>query len=44
MNFNFGNNIKTLRKQRNLSQEQLAEVLSVSSQAISKWETGVSHK
>lgn len=43
MNFNFGNNIKTLRKQRNLSQEQLAEVLSVSSQAISKWETGGSY-
>lgn len=32
--------IYTLRKQRGLSQEQLAEKLHVSRQAISKWESG----
>lgn len=32
--------IKTLRKQAQLSQEQLAEKLHVSRQAITKWETG----
>ena len=32
-----------LRKKRALSQEQLAEQLGVSRQAISKWESGVSH-
>ena len=34
--------ILTLRKQHNISQEQLAEKLNVSRQAISKWETGES--
>ncbi|MBE6918505.1 MAG: helix-turn-helix transcriptional regulator [Ruminococcaceae bacterium] len=34
------NNIYTLRRQRGLSQEQLAEALDVSRQAISKWENG----
>ena len=34
--------IQTLRKQSGLSQEQLAERLDVSRQAVSKWETGVS--
>lgn len=33
-------NIKKLREEYNLTQEQLAEKLHVSSQAISKWETG----
>ena len=33
-----GNRIQELRKQRNLSQEQLAEKLMVSRQAVSKWE------
>lgn len=33
--------ILTLRKSRNLTQEQLAENLDVSRQTISKWESGV---
>ncbi|HBG5344311.1 TPA: helix-turn-helix transcriptional regulator [Clostridioides difficile] len=36
---NFGDNLKRLRKERNLSQEQLSEMLNVSRQAISKWES-----
>ena len=36
---NFAQKLKTLRKQLNLSQEQLAEKLGVSRQAITKWET-----
>ena len=35
-----GKKIKTLRKNKNMTQEQLAEVLSISSQAVSKWENG----
>ena len=36
----FGNNLKGLRKQKKLSQEDLAEHVGVSRQSISKWETG----
>lgn len=39
---NIGEKIKILRKEKKLTQEQLAEYLHVSSQAVSKWETGVS--
>lgn len=35
----FGENLKNVRKQRNITQEELAEVLGVSRQAISKWES-----
>jgi len=35
-----GEKIQILRKQNDISQEQLAEKLSISRQAISKWETG----
>lgn len=35
-----GDKIRTLRKAKKLTQEQLAEYLHVSSQAVSKWETG----
>lgn len=36
-------NIKIIRKENNLSQEQLAEQLGVSRQAVSKWESGQSY-
>lgn len=36
----FAENLKYLRKQKEVTQEQLAEILSVSRQAISKWESG----
>lgn len=32
-----------LRRKAGLSQEQMAQRLDVSRQAVSKWETGVSH-
>ena len=35
----FGKTIKKLRREREMTQEQLAEVLSISPQAISRWET-----
>ena len=36
----FAENLKSIRKERNLSQEDLAEILDVSRQAVSKWELG----
>ena len=39
----FAENVKMLRKQAGMAQEQLAEKLGVSRQAVTKWETGVSH-
>jgi transcriptional regulator with XRE-family HTH domain len=36
----FGDNLKTLRKSKNISQEALAEKVNVSRQSVSKWETG----
>ena len=40
MNNQFSENLKKIRKDNNLSQEQLADELGVSRQAISKWESG----
>ena len=40
MNNKFSENLKKIRKEHNLSQEQLADELGVSRQAISKWESG----
>ncbi|MBO3446390.1 helix-turn-helix transcriptional regulator [Clostridium sp. CCUG 7971] len=37
---NLSENLKKLRKEKNLSQEQLAKMLNVSRQAVSKWESG----
>ena len=36
----FGENLKVIRKSKNISQEDLAENLGVSRQSVSKWETG----
>ena len=40
---NFGEKLFSLRKEKGLSQEALAEQLNTSRQAVSKWENGVSH-
>ncbi|MCM1214403.1 MAG: helix-turn-helix domain-containing protein [Lachnospiraceae bacterium] len=37
----FADNLKMIRKDKNLSQEDLAELLDVSRQAVSKWEQGI---
>ena len=37
-----GEKLRTLRRGQKMTQEQLAEQLNVSAQAVSKWETGVS--
>lgn len=36
----FGDNLRTLRKEKGISQENLAEKVGVSRQSVSKWETG----
>lgn len=36
----FADNLKTIRKEKQISQEDLAELLDVSRQAVSKWEQG----
>ena len=36
----FGDNLKSLRKRKKISQEDLAELVNVSRQSISKWENG----
>lgn len=33
----FGDNLRTIRKEKGLSQEDLAGLLNVSRQAVSKW-------
>lgn len=43
MNINIGKKIYSLRKQNNLTQEQLSELLNISNAAISKWESGVTY-
>jgi transcriptional regulator with XRE-family HTH domain len=40
MNISIGENIKRLRREKNITQEKLAELLSISCPAISKWERG----
>lgn len=42
MKLNLPDQLKNLRKERNISQEKLAQYLNVSFQAVSKWENGVS--
>ena len=40
MNFNIGAKIKAMRLAASMTQEQLANKLGVSAQAVSKWESG----
>ena len=40
---NLSDNLKKIRKDNNLSQEQLAEKLGVSRQSVSKWESGIAY-
>lgn len=37
----FGEHLREIRKQKNISQEQLAELLNVSRQSVSKWEQDI---
>ena len=41
MKLNIGENIKRLRKQRDLTQDELAEIFGVSCQSVSRWEKGL---
>ncbi|MEG2373271.1 MAG: helix-turn-helix transcriptional regulator, partial [Niameybacter sp.] len=41
MNISLGEKIKALRKQKNISQETLANYLGLSFQAVSKWENAL---
>lgn len=43
MNNKFSENLKKIRKDHNLSQEQLADEIGVSRQAISKWESSAAY-
>ena len=38
----FSRNLRCLRLEKNLTQEQLANILGVSVQSVSRWECGVS--
>ena len=40
---NLSDNLKRIRKENNLSQEDLAEKLGVSRQSVSKWESGAAY-
>ena len=39
----FGDNLRQIRKSKNMSQEQLAEKVNVTRQSVSKWENGESY-
>lgn len=39
----FGDNLRNLRKSKKMSQEELAEIIGVSRQSVSKWETSESY-
>ena len=43
MKSKLGENLKRIRKEHNLSQEEFAEDLNVSRQAVSKWESNISY-
>ncbi|NFF67667.1 helix-turn-helix transcriptional regulator [Clostridium sporogenes] len=39
----FSENLKLIRKERHISQEELGEIMGVSRQAVSKWEQGIGY-
>ena len=41
---NLGSKILELRRQKNITQEELAAALGVTAAAVSKWENKVSHR
>ena len=43
MELTLAQNIRSYRKQRKMTQEQLSEVLGVTVGAVHKWESGLSH-
>ena len=44
MNETIGNRISAFRKEKHLTQEELANTMGVSSQAVSKWENDASYQ
>ncbi len=38
-----GTKVKKLRRERDMTQEQLADYLGISAKAVSQWETEISH-
>ena len=43
MKLNIGDTIKHLRREKDITQEELGDILGVSYQSISRWETSASH-